>query len=182
MDIHKISLDDKKTFEMLAKDETMGVFQFASGGMTKYLTELKPTRIEDLMVMVALYRPGPISQIPEYIKRKHNPKLTKYLDPRMEKFLGTSYGLIVYQDDLLFCALDLAGYTWEEADKFRKAVGKKIPEWLHKKRNSKRELLPTGKLKSLPTNSGDFLNLSNLMGLIKHTQPRMAWLPTKLLI
>jgi len=58
------------------------------------------------MVMVALYRPGPISQIPEYIKRKHNPKLTKYLDPRMEKFLGPSYGLIVYQDDLLFCALD----------------------------------------------------------------------------
>ncbi|MGA3292007.1 MAG: DNA polymerase III subunit alpha [Candidatus Microgenomates bacterium] len=128
IDLHKIPLDDKKTFEMLAKGETMGVFQFASGGMTKYLVELKPTQIEDLMAMVALYRPGPISQIPEYIKRKHNPKLVKYLDPRMEKFLGKSYGLIVYQDDLLFCALDLAGYTWEEADKFRKAVGKKIPE------------------------------------------------------
>ncbi|MCX6704510.1 MAG: DNA polymerase III subunit alpha, partial [Candidatus Woesebacteria bacterium] len=128
VDLHTIPLDDKKTFEMLAKGETMGVFQFASGGMTKYLTELKPTQIEDLMVMVALYRPGPISQIPEYIRRKHNPKLIKYLDPRMEKFLGKSFGLIVYQDDLLFCALDLAGYTWEEADKFRKAVGKKIPE------------------------------------------------------
>ena len=128
VDIHKIPLDDKKTFEMLAKGETMGVFQLASGGMTKYLTELKPTQIEDLMAMVALYRPGPISQIPEYIRRKHNTKLIKYLDPRMEKFLGKSYGLIVYQDDLLFCALDLAGYTWEEADKFRKAVGKKIPE------------------------------------------------------
>jgi len=128
VDLHTIPLDDKNTFEMLAKGETMGVFQLASGGMTKYLVELKPTRIEDLMVMVALYRPGPISQIPEYIKRKNNPKLIKYLDPRMEKFLGMSYGLIVYQDDLLFCALDLAGYTWEEADKFRKAVGKKIPE------------------------------------------------------
>ncbi len=128
VDLRNIPLDDKKTFEMLALGETMGVFQFASGGMTKYLVELKPTRIEDLMAMVALYRPGPISQIPEYIKRKHNPKLVKYLDPRMEKFLGMSYGLIVYQDDLLFCALDLAGYTWEEADKFRKAVGKKIPE------------------------------------------------------
>ncbi len=128
VDLHNIPLDNKKTFEMLAKGETMGVFQLASGGMTKYLTELKPTQIEDLMVMVALYRPGPISQIPEYIRRKHNPKLTTYLDPRMEKFLGKSYGLIVYQDDLLFCALDLAGYTWEEADKFRKAVGKKIPE------------------------------------------------------
>ncbi|QQG41228.1 MAG: DNA polymerase III subunit alpha [Candidatus Woesebacteria bacterium] len=128
IDLHKISLEDKKTFEMLARGETMGVFQFAGGGMTKYLKELKPNRVEDLMAMVALYRPGPLAVIPEYIKRKSNPKLVKYLDPRMEKFLGASYGLIVYQDDLLFCAIDLAGYTWEEADKFRKAVGKKIPE------------------------------------------------------
>jgi DNA polymerase-3 subunit alpha len=128
IDLHELPLDDKKTYEMLARGETMGVFQFAGGGMTKYLKELKPNRVEDLMAMVALYRPGPISQIPEYIKRKSNPNLVKYLDPRMEKFLGASYGLIVYQDDLLFCALDLAGYTWEEADKFRKAVGKKIPE------------------------------------------------------
>jgi DNA polymerase-3 subunit alpha len=128
IDLHKIRLDDKKTFAMLARGETMGVFQFAGGGMTKYLKDLKPNRVEDLMAMVALYRPGPIAVIPEYIKRKNNPKLVKYLDPRMEKFLGASYGLIVYQDDLLFCALDLAGYTWEEADKFRKAVGKKIPE------------------------------------------------------
>lgn len=128
VDLHKVPLDDKKTFEMLARGETMGVFQFAGSGITKYLKELKPNRVEDLMAMVALYRPGPLGQIPEYIKRKNDHRLVKYLDPRMEKFLGASYGLIVYQDDLLFCALDLAGYTWEEADKFRKAVGKKIPE------------------------------------------------------
>ena len=128
VDIRNIPLDDKKTFKMLTQGETMGVFQLGGSGMTKYLKELKPTRVEDLMAMVALYRPGPLSQIPEYIKRKHNPKLVKYLDPRMEKFLRASFGLIVYQDDLLFCALDLAGYSWEEADKFRKAVGKKIPE------------------------------------------------------
>ena len=128
VDIKSIPFDDKKTFGMLTQGETMGVFQLGGSGMTKYLKELKPTRVEDLMAMVALYRPGPISQIPEYIKRKHNPRLVKYLDPRMKKFLGASFGLIVYQDDLLFCALDLAGYTWEEADKFRKAVGKKIPE------------------------------------------------------
>ncbi len=124
----EIPLDDKKTFDMLGRGETMGVFQLSSSGMTKHLKDLKPERIEDLMAMVALYRPGPMAVIPEYIKRKQNPKLVKYLDPRMEKFLESSYGLIVYQDDLLFCALDLAGYTWEEADKFRKAVGKKIPE------------------------------------------------------
>ena len=128
IDLHQIPLDDKKTFEMLARGETMGVFQLSGGGITKYLKELKPNRVEDLMAMVALYRPGPLAVIPEYIQRKNNPKLVKYIDPRMEKFLGASYGLIVYQDDLLFSALDLAGYTWEEADKFRKAVGKKIPE------------------------------------------------------
>ncbi len=128
INLRKLPLDDKKTFEMLGRGETMGVFQMGGSGMTKYLKDLKPERVEDLMAMVALYRPGPIAVIPEYIKRKQNPSLVKYLDPRMEKFLGSSYGLIVYQDDLLFCALDLAGYTWEEADKFRKAVGKKIPE------------------------------------------------------
>ncbi|MBI2007110.1 MAG: DNA polymerase III subunit alpha [Candidatus Blackburnbacteria bacterium] len=127
INLQEIPLDDKKTFEMLSRGETMGVFQLGSSGMTKYLKELKPTRVEDLMVMVALYRPGPISVIPEYIARKNNPGLVEYLDPRMEKFLGKSYGLIVYQDDLLFCAMELAGYSWEEADKFRKAVGKKIP-------------------------------------------------------
>ena len=127
LDIRSIPLNDKKTFEMLAKGDTMGVFQLGGSGMTKYLKDLKPTCVEDLMAMVALYRPGPMSQIPEYIRRKNDPYLVQYLDPRMKKFLGKSYGLIVYQDDLLFCALDLAGYTWEEADKFRKAVGKKIP-------------------------------------------------------
>ena len=128
IDIYEIPLDDKKTYKMLGRGETMGMFQMSGAGMTKYIKDLKPERVEDLMAMVALYRPGPIAVIPEYIKRKKNPKLVKYLDPRMEKFLGSSYGLIVYQDDLLFCAIDLAGYTWQEADKFRKAVGKKIPE------------------------------------------------------
>jgi DNA polymerase III subunit alpha len=128
IDLHTLPLDDKKTYEMLTRGETMGVFQLGSGGMTKYIKELKPTKVEDLMAMVALYRPGSMSQIDEYIRRKENPKLIKYLDPRMESFLASSYGLIVYQDDLLFCALELAGYTWEEVDKFRKAVGKKIPE------------------------------------------------------
>lgn len=134
IDLHKLPIDGtkderaKKTFEMLSRGETMGTFQLNGGGMTKFLKELKPERVEDIMAMVALYRPGPMAVIPEYIARKNDPKLIKFLDPRMEKFLDKSYGLIVYQDDLLFCALDLAGYTWEEADKFRKAVGKKIPE------------------------------------------------------
>jgi len=128
IDIENIPLDDKKTFELLANGQTEGLFQLNGSGMTRYLKELKPTSIHDINAMVALYRPGPMESIPEYIKRKHNPQLVKYLDPRMKKFLGESYGLIVYQDDLLFSAIELAGYNWEEADKFRKAVGKKIPK------------------------------------------------------
>lgn len=128
IDIDRIPLDDKKTFELLASGQTEGLFQLNGSGMTRYLKELKPTSIHDINAMVALYRPGPMESIPEYIKRKHNPRLVKYLDPRMKKFLGESYGLIVYQDDLLFSAIELAGYNWEEADKFRKAVGKKIPK------------------------------------------------------
>lgn len=127
IDIDTIPLDDPKVFEMLSRGETVGVFQMAGDGMTAYLKDLKPNKVEDLMAMVALYRPGPMDVIPEYIKRKNNPALVSYLDPRMEKYLQASYGLIVYQDDLLFSAIELAGYDWLEADKFRKAVGKKIP-------------------------------------------------------
>lgn len=127
VDIDSIPLDDAKVFAMLSRGETVGVFQMAGEGMTAYLKDLRPSKVEDLMAMVALYRPGPMDVIPEYIKRKNNPSLVTYLDPRMEKYLGASYGLIVYQDDLLFSAIELAGYDWLEADKFRKAVGKKIP-------------------------------------------------------
>ena len=127
IDIEHIPLNDKKTFSLLANGQTEGLFQLNGAGMTRFLKELKPTSIHDINAMVALYRPGPMESIPEYIKRKHDRSLVKYLDPRMKKFLGESYGLIVYQDDLLFCAMELAGYNWEEADKFRKAVGKKIP-------------------------------------------------------
>lgn len=127
IDIENIPLDNKKTFELLSNGQTEGLFQLNGSGMTRYLKELKPTSIHDINAMVALYRPGPMDTIPEYIKRKHNPRLVKYMDPRMKNFLEESYGLIVYQDDLLFSAIELAGYNWEEADKFRKAVGKKIP-------------------------------------------------------
>ncbi len=127
IDIEHMPLNDRKTFALLAKGQTEGLFQLNGAGITRFLKELKPTSIHDINAMVALYRPGPMESIPEYIRRKHNRKLVKYLDPRMKKFLGDSYGLIVYQDDLLFCVLEMAGYNWEEADKFRKAVGKKIP-------------------------------------------------------
>ena len=126
--------DDKKTYEMLARGETVGVFQMSGSGMTRYLKELKPSNILDIMAMVALFRPGPMESIPEYIRRKHNPELVAYLDPRMKGYLDQSLGLMVYQDDVLLTAITLAGYDWEEVDKFRKAMGKKIPAEMAKQK------------------------------------------------
>lgn len=127
IDMDNIDLKNKKTFEMLARGETMGLFQLNGSGMTRYLKELRPTSIHDINAMVALYRPGPMESIPQYIERKHNPKLVEYLDPRMKDILDQSYGVITYQDDVMLIAIHLAGYSWLEADKLRKAMGKKIP-------------------------------------------------------
>ncbi len=127
LDPEQIPLDDKKTFKMLAHGETEGTFQLNGSGMTRFLIDLKPTVIHDINAMVALYRPGPLQFIPEFIKRKHNRELIQYLDPLLKPILERTYGILVYQDDLLMIAKDIAGYTWGELDKFRKAVGKKIP-------------------------------------------------------
>ena len=128
IDIENIPLDDQKTFEMLARGETMGLFQLNGTGMTSFLKQLKPSTIHDINAMVALYRPGPMEMIPQYIERKHNPSLVTYLDPRLEEIIDRSYGVITYQDDVMMTAIKLAGYSWLEADKLRKAMGKKIPE------------------------------------------------------
>jgi DNA polymerase-3 subunit alpha len=127
IDIEKIPLDDKLTYDMLSRGDTIGVFQLNGSGMTKYLKELKPATIFDINAMVALYRPGPIEMIPEYIERKNDSKKVKYFDPRMKDYLDQSFGLIVYQDDVMLTAIELGGYSWLEADKLRKAMGKKIP-------------------------------------------------------
>lgn len=128
IDIENIPLDDKKTFEMLARGETTGLFQLNGSGMTKFLIELRPSRIHDINAMVALYRPGPLESIPQYIERKHDSSKVEYLDPRMKDILDMSYGVITYQDDVMMIAIKLAGYSWLEADKLRKAMGKKIPK------------------------------------------------------
>ena len=127
VDLDRLPLDDKKTFEMLGRGETLGVFQLASAGMTSYLIDLVPSRVHDINAMVALYRPGPMAFIPSYIERKKDPKKVRYLDPLMEEILKDSYGVITYQEDVLQIAIKIAGYTWLEADKLRRAMGKKIP-------------------------------------------------------
>src|SRR3989344_3415537 len=127
INIEKILFNDRKTFAMLARGETIGLFQLNGAGMTKHLMEMKPTTVHDINVMVALYRPGPMQTIDEYVARKNGKHPTVYYHPKMRKYLDKTYGLLVYQDDLLFTAIELAGYDWGEVDKFRKAVGKKIP-------------------------------------------------------
>ncbi|MEL6802585.1 MAG: DNA polymerase III subunit alpha, partial [Bacteroidota bacterium] len=128
IDIEKIPLDDPQTFAMLARGETMGLFQLNGSGMTSFLKQLQPSSIHDINAMVALYRPGPMESIPQYIERKHTPSLVTYLDPRLENILDRSYGVITYQDDVMMISIELAGYSWLDADKLRKAMGKKIPE------------------------------------------------------
>ena len=128
VDIEHVPVDDRKTFAMLARGETIGLFQLNGSGMTKFLKELRPSTIHDINAMVALYRPGPIEMIPQYIERKHNPMLVQYLDPRLKSIIERSYGVITYQDDVMMIAIQLAGYSWLEADKLRKAMGKKVPE------------------------------------------------------
>ncbi len=132
IDIENVPVDDKKTFEMLARGETIGLFQLNGDGMTRWLKELRPTTIHDINVMVALYRPGPMDNINEYVARKHGKKPITYMHPKMKNFLDRTFGVLVYQDDLLMTAIEVAGYTWGEVDKFRKAVGKKIREEMAK--------------------------------------------------
>ncbi len=134
IDLQTIPLNDVKTYDMLSKGETTGVFQLESSGMRRHIKELKPTAIFDLMAMVALFRPGPMQVIPEFIRRKHNPKLITYPDARLKEVLSQSYGILCYQDDVLLTAITLAGYSWGDADKLRKAVGKKIPSEMKKQK------------------------------------------------
>jgi DNA polymerase III subunit alpha len=134
IDVDFIPLDDKNTFEMLARGETEATFQLNGDGMTRFLKELKPSNIHDINAMVALYRPGPLAFIPDYIERKHNPEKVVYFDAKLKPYLETTYGILIYQDDILLIAVNLAGYSWGEADKFRKAVGKKIPEEMKKQK------------------------------------------------
>ncbi len=134
INLDKIPWNDKKTFNLLSTGKTMGVFQLSSSGMTKNLKELKPDNIYDIMAMVALYRPGPMEIIPEYIKRKKNPSIVTYPHPKLKKILERTFGLLIYQDDVMLTAMALAGYDAEEADKFRKAMGKKIKKLMQQQK------------------------------------------------
>lgn len=132
IDINKIPLTDNKTFELLARGDTTGVFQLESSGMKRYLKELKPTVFEDIVAMVALYRPGPMQWIDDFIARKHGTKKIEYANPAMEPALKTTYGVIVYQEQVMQISKEMCGFSGGQADTLRKGIGKKIPEVMKK--------------------------------------------------
>ncbi len=125
IDLEHIPLDDARTFELLASGETTGVFQLESAGMRRYIRELRPTSVYDLAAMVALYRPGPMDNIPAYIRRKHGEEPITYLHPLLEPYLSKTYGIFVYQEDIMAAAKALAGFSGPEADTLGYAIRKK---------------------------------------------------------
>ena len=128
IDLDSIPKDDKKTFQLLSDAKTSGVFQLESSGMKRYIKDLKPTSVNDISAMIALYRPGPMEHISTFIDSKHGKIPIKYPHPSLENILKETYGIIVYQDQVLLIAQSIAGYSLGDADRFRKAMGKKIPE------------------------------------------------------
>lgn len=126
IDIEKIPLDDQKAYKLLQQAKTTGVFQLESSGMKRYLKKLKPSNLEDVIAMVALYRPGPMDWIPDFIDRKHGRKKISYIHSELEPILEKTYGVAVYQEQVMQLAQSLAGFSLGEADVLRKAVGKKI--------------------------------------------------------
>ncbi len=134
LDLSSVPLDDAKTYEMLARGETVGVFQVESAGMRRALIDMRPDRFEDLIVLVALYRPGPMANIPTYCARKLGHERTDYLHPKLEPILQPTYGIITYQEQVMKVAQDLAGYSLGEADLLRRAMGKKIRAEMEKQR------------------------------------------------
>ena len=132
--LQDIPLDDKTTFAILSRGETVGVFQLEGSGMTRYIQELKPSSLSDVAAMIALYRPGPMEHITTFIEAKHGRKEPSYPHPGLSEILEETYGVIVYQDQVLLIARAFAGYTLGEADIVRKAMGKKIPEIMAQER------------------------------------------------
>jgi DNA polymerase-3 subunit alpha len=136
IDLSNLPLDDAKTYEMLARGETVGVFQVESAGMRRALVDMRPDRFEDLIVLVALYRPGPMANIPTYCARKLGHERTDYLHPKLEPILRATYGIITYQEQVQQIARDLAGYSLGKADILRRAMGKKDRKEMASQRDS----------------------------------------------
>ena len=134
LDIDKINLEDKKVYSLLSTGETVGLFQLESTGMRESIKQMKPNRFDDIIALVALYRPGPMSNIPIYNDCKNGIKTPDYIHPTLEKILKPTYGIIIYQEQVMQIAQTLAGFTAGEADILRRAMGKKKKAELDKQK------------------------------------------------
>ncbi len=170
-DLNNIPLDDPKAFELMGAGQTLGVFQLEGSGMTRYLMQMKPKTLDHVIAMVALYRPGPMAFIPDYIARMHGEAEVKYIHEALRPIFEETYGIPVYQEQLMNAAVQLAGYTQSEADDLRKAISKKIAEKLRKHR----EKFAKGAVKQgIPEKdrAGDLLLLGRVRPLWLQQEPR----------
>jgi DNA polymerase-3 subunit alpha len=136
IDLQAVPLDDKKTYEMISRADSTGIFQLESSGMRDVLRRMKPDRFEDIIALVALYRPGPMANIPSYIARKHGTEIVDYMHPKLEPVLAETFGIMIYQEQVQQAAQVLAGYTLGGADLLRRAMGKKIKEEMDAQRQT----------------------------------------------
>ncbi len=158
IDIHQVPLDDKKAFDLIANGNTVGVFQLESGGMRRLAKDLQPTKMSDITAMVALYRPGPMDLIPLFLEGKKNLKKIKYLNPDLKPILEETYGVLVYQEQVMEIAHRLAGYSMSEADNLRMAMGKKKKELMKKEKEKfLKGCLNKGYRKSMVENLWNFM-------------------------
>ena len=154
LDLSNIPLDDKKSFELMGEGKTLGVFQLEGGGMTHYLVQMKPQTLDNVIAMVALYRPGPMAFIPDYIARMHGEAEVEYRHESMRPIFQDTYGIPVYQEQLMNAAVQLAGYTQSEADDLRKAISKKIGDKVQKHRQ---KFVAGASKKGIPAETADLI-------------------------
>ena len=165
-------MNDESAFNLLQRADTTGVFQLESSGMKRYLKEIKPTELEDIIAMVALYRPGPMELIPLYVNRKHGREKVAYLHPKLEPILKNTYGIGVYQEQMMRIARDLAGFTLAEADTLRKAIGKKSSRfWINSGKSSFPALIKNGVDKERRSKFGNFFRRSRATASTGATPP-----------
>ena len=180
IDLTAIPLDDTKTYDLLARAEAVGVFQLESAGMRRALLDMRPDRFEDIIALVALYRPGPMANIPTYCARKHGMEKPDYIHPKLESVLKETFGVIVYQEQVMQAAQILAGYTLGQADLLRRAMGKKI----RKEMQAQRAIFVEGAIRTAssatrPTPCSICSSASPNMASTRATPRPTRWSPTR---
>ena len=181
IDLTSLPLDDAKSYDMMARGETVGVFQVESAGMRRALIDMRPDRFEDIIALVALYRPGPMANIPTYCMRKHGVEQPDYIHPKLEQILRETYGVIVYQEQVMQAAQVLSGYSLGEADLLRRAMGKKIRSEMKAQRDRfvSGAYGARGRSPARPRRSSNCWSGSPITASTRATPPPTRWSPIR---